>query len=160
MGGSVAVTGVLAPGGSFLGTAVLGTAATACGLAVADGAGFCGLVGLPTGRVGLAAELGERGTTCVRNAGVPGCCDPASVPVRICAGFCMPMAERPNRAQKLQIVRENRNIAVSKYLEILLDFTPPMVRTAAQNILARLISGLSARSRWNIVINRGMGSLP
>jgi hypothetical protein len=43
-------------------------------------------------------------------------------------------------AQMPQIVRENRNIAVLKYREILLDFTPPVVRTAAQNIFARLIS--------------------
>lgn len=107
MGGRVDVAGALVAGGSFL-----GTAATDCGLAVADGAGFCGFVtGLVMGREVLAAELGERGTICVRYAGVPGCCAPAPVPVRICAGFCIPAAERPHRAQMLQIVRESRNIA-------------------------------------------------
>lgn len=106
-----------------------------------DGAGLCGLVaGLVIGLDDFAAALGDLGTTCVRYTGVPGCCPPEAVPVRIWAGFCMPMAESPKSMQMLQIVRENRNICVLKYLEILLDFTPAMGRTAAQNIFARLIS--------------------
>ena len=145
MGGSVvAVAGAFAPGGSFFGTAGFGTAgfaATDCGLAVAVGAGVCGFCDcLVTGRAALAAELGERGTTCVRYTGGAGCCDPASVPVRICAGLCMAMAESPNRAQMLQIVRKNRNIGVLRYLEILFDFTPPMIRTAL-----RIVHALACR---------------
>lgn len=129
MGGSVAV-GAFTAGGSFLGTGGFGTAATDCRPAVGDG--LCGFGdGLLTDRDCLAAEVGERGTTCVLYTGAPGCCDPASVPVRICAGLCMPMAETPKRAHMLQIVRGSRNIAVLKYLEILLDFTPPAIRTAA-----------------------------
>jgi hypothetical protein len=95
-------------------------------------------VGLPAG-VDFAAALGERGTICVRYAGVPVCCDPA-VPVRICGwdGFCIPVAASPSRVQMLQIVRENRTIAVLSVQEFLLDFTPHMLRTAAQNILAKL----------------------
>ena len=114
MGGSVAAAAAPA-GGSFLGTAGFGTAgcgtvATDCCLVIAAGAGACGF---GDGLVAdcLAAELGERGTTCVRYTGEPGCCDPAPVPVRICAGLCMAMAETPNRAHMLQIVR-GRNIAV------------------------------------------------
>lgn len=151
MGGSVAAAAAPA-GGSFLGTAGFGTAATDCCLVIAAGAGACGFCnGLVTGRDCLAAAVGERGTTCVRYTGAPVCCDPASVPVRICAGLCMAMTETPNRAHMLQIVR-GRNIAVLKYLEILLDFTPPAIRTAAQKILARLILRLSEGSKWNIVI--------
>lgn len=159
MGGSVAAAAAPA-GGSFLGTAGFGTAATDCCLVIAAGAGACGFCnGLVTGRDCLAAEVGERGITCVRYTGAPVCCDPASVPVRICAGLCMAMAETPNRAHMLQIVR-GRNIALLKYLEISLvkyleislDFTPPAIRTAAQKILARLILRLSAGSKWNIVI--------
>ena len=107
MGGSVAAAGAFAADGSFW-----GAAATDCGLAVADGVGLWGLVaGLVIGRDDFAAAPGDRGTTCVRYTGVPGCCPPAAVPVRIWAGFCMPGAERPKRMQVLQIVRENRNIA-------------------------------------------------
>lgn len=117
MGGRAAGAGALATGGSFF-----GTAATDCGLA-AVGAGFCGFaLGLVIGRADFAAALGERGTICVRYAGVPAGCDPTAVPVRICGwdGSCIPEAASPTRVQMLQIVRENRTIAVLQYPGILI----------------------------------------